>query len=146
MLDFKQRVSLSLPETVVKDVDRIAQRKGYDSRSAIISEMLRQAIDRDDAKDDSTVMMGNISLVYTTQKNNCQSQIARMQRHHIDEVISSLHVQLEDDHIMEVVLVQGRAHKLQTIADEMIRCKGVKSGKLTLCSVIIPPLYSREGV
>ena len=145
-MDFKQRVSLSLPTSVVKDIDRITQRRGFDSRSAAISEMLRQAIDRDDAKDDSTIMTGNISLIYSIQKNNCQSQLAKLQRVHIDEVISSLQVQLEDHHVMEVIIVQGPANQLRAIADQLIKTKGVKSGQLTLSSVIMPPLYSRRGV
>lgn len=143
MIDLKKRVSLSLPESVIKSIDRISAKRGFESRSALISEMLNQAITRDDAEYDSTIMAGNISLIYSTQKYNCQKQLAELQRKHIDEVISSLHVQLEDDHVMEVIIVQGPAIKLKKISDELITCKGVKTGQLTLSRVIMPPLYSR---
>jgi CopG family nickel-responsive transcriptional regulator len=50
-------------------------------------------------------------------------------------------VQLENNHRMEVILVQGPAGKLREIADRLLGCKGVRTGKLTLTSIIIPPLH-----
>jgi CopG family nickel-responsive transcriptional regulator len=144
-MDRCQRVSLSLPGQLVKDIDRIAQRRKFPSRSAAIADVLRQAVTQYDAMDDSTVMAGSISLVYQSQRNQCQLQLADLQRQHIDEVISSLHVQLEGGHVMEVIIVQGPAKNLRRIADEFISCRGVKTGQLTLTSVIMPPLYSRTG-
>jgi CopG family nickel-responsive transcriptional regulator len=63
-----------------------------------------------------------------------------IQHRHIAEVISSLHVNLERHHTMEVILVQGQADKLKAIADELITCKGVKTGKLQLSTAVLPPL------
>lgn len=142
--ELSQRVSLSLPESLVRDIDRIADRRGFNSRSAAIADMLRRSSDEYDAMDGSAIMAGNISIVYQTFKTQCQAQLAKLQRKHIDEVISSLHVQLEDNHVMEVMIVQGPAKNLRRIADEFISCRGVKSGQLTLTSVILPPLYSRK--
>jgi CopG family transcriptional regulator, nickel-responsive regulator len=42
---------------------------------------------------------------------------------------------------MEVLLVQGPANQLKMIADRLMAIKGVKTGKLTLTSMIIPPLH-----
>jgi hypothetical protein len=63
----------------------------------------------------------------------------------IAEVISKQHVLLEDNHMMEVILVQGPASRLKAIADELITCKGVRSGKLTISSALIPPIHGRSG-
>lgn len=145
-LDRSQRVSLSLPESLVRDIDRIAERRGFPSRSAAIADMLRQSSTRYDSADGSSIMSGTISLVYQSVQHKCQSQLAELQRKHIDEVISSLHVQLEDHHVLEVMVVQGPAGNLKRIADEFISCRGVKTGQLTLTSVIMPPLYSRHSL
>jgi len=37
--------------------------------------------------------------------------------------------------------VQGPANQLTRIADKLMALKGVKTGKLTLTSMIIPPLH-----
>jgi CopG family nickel-responsive transcriptional regulator len=59
----------------------------------------------------------------------------------LPEVIPSLHVHLEQNQALEVVLVQGPADKLQEIADETIVQKGVISGHLQLAAALISPLH-----
>jgi CopG family nickel-responsive transcriptional regulator len=46
---------------------------------------------------------------------------------------------------MVVMLVQGPASRLKIIADKLITCKGVRSGKLTISSAILPPIHMRKG-
>jgi CopG family nickel-responsive transcriptional regulator len=94
---------------------------------------------RKDAGD--AVMAGTITLFYSQRKNTILSDLASLKRRHLDEVIGSLQVQLEGDHIMEVILVQGPGMTLREICDVFATCKGVKVGKLTLTSTIIPPLH-----
>jgi CopG family nickel-responsive transcriptional regulator len=43
---------------------------------------------------------------------------------------------------MEVMLVQGPAAKVQTIADEVITLRGVITGKLQLLAALMPPIHS----
>jgi CopG family nickel-responsive transcriptional regulator len=50
-----------------------------------------------------------------------------------------------DNQTMEVVLVQGPARKLQTIADEMTSRRGVISGKIHLVASLIPQLHPFIG-
>ena len=88
-----------------------------------------------------TLMAGTITIVYDESKGNLLQRLAELERRYLDEVISSLHVQLENDHRIEVLLVQGPAHKLQNIADQLLALKGVKTGKLTLTTMLMPPLH-----
>ena len=44
--------------------------------------------------------------------------------------------------MLEVLLVQGPAAKLQAIADEMIALRGVVTGHLILLAAVIPPLHA----
>jgi CopG family nickel-responsive transcriptional regulator len=86
-------------------------------------------------------MAGTITIVYDESKGSLLQRLAELERNFIDEVISSLHVQLQDNHRIEVLLVQGPANQLKKIADKLMAIKGVKTGKLTLTSMIIPPLH-----
>jgi CopG family nickel-responsive transcriptional regulator len=87
------------------------------------------------------IMTGTITLFYNQARNNILVELATLKRRHIDEVIGSLQVQLEDNHVMDVILVQGPVKILQGITNELLACKGVKVGKLTLTSTLIPPLH-----
>ena len=69
------------------------------------------------------------------------AQFLAVLHQHLSEVISSLHVHLMHAHTMEVILVQGPARQLQRIADRMLTCRGVITGKLQLTTAIIPPLH-----
>jgi CopG family nickel-responsive transcriptional regulator len=136
-----QRISVSLPEAVFCELDQLVGERGWESRSQAISVMVTQAAleHREDKGD--TVMAGTITIVYDESKGNLLQRLAELERRYLDEVISSLHVQLENDHRIEVLLVQGPARKLQNIADELLALKGVKTGKLTLTTMLMPPLH-----
>jgi len=135
------RISVSLPESVFRELDRMIEERGLENRSKAIAQMItQQAIEHEQDRGDR-LMAGTITLIYDESRGNLLAKLAELQRQHIDEVISSLHVQLEHHHRMEVVLVQGPAQKLQQIADRLFACTGVSTGKLTLTSMIIPPLH-----
>ena len=56
------------------------------------------------------------------------------------EVISSLHVQLNRNQVMEVILVQGHVQQLQVIANLMLTRRGVLTARLQVHAAVIPPI------
>ncbi len=136
-----QRISVSLPNHVYHELDAMVEERGLENRSKAIVEMITQAVAEHQEDDGERIMAGTITLIYDESKGQLLQRLAELERTHVDEVISSLHVQLQDNHRMEVVLVQGPAAKLRAIADRLIACKGVRTGKLTLTSMIMPPLH-----
>ena len=86
-------------------------------------------------------MVGTITIFYDHTANGLGERLANLQRKHIDEVISSLHIHLMHHLTLEVVLVQGPANKLETIANAMITERGVISGRLELVATLIPQLH-----
>lgn len=139
-----ERISMTLPSELLTQLDEMVEDRGLPNRSHAIAEMITREITEWQEKLGNELMTGTITLFYDASKRNLQASLAGIQRKHIDEVISSFHVQLEDFHTMEVLLVQGPAKRLRAIADEMIACKGVKSGRLNLTSTLIPPLHNRR--
>ncbi|MFP4068587.1 MAG: nickel-responsive transcriptional regulator NikR [Verrucomicrobiota bacterium] len=137
------RISVSLPPRLARGLDEMVRRRGFHNRSQAVAEMIEQHLVEFQREQDETVMAGTITLFYDAAKAGLLEKLARIQREHIEECISSQHVQLEGDHIMEVVLVQGPVRQLRRITDRMLTCKGVASGKLTLSSKIIPQLHER---
>jgi CopG family nickel-responsive transcriptional regulator len=135
------RVSISLPSDLLRDLDRMVKARGFDTRSQAINDMLHQSITGHQYERGDDVMVGIIALFYNNSVKGLQKTLADLQLRYIDEVISSLHVHLMHNHTMEVVLVQGPACKLQTIADQMTSRKGVMSGKIHLVAALIPQLH-----
>jgi CopG family transcriptional regulator, nickel-responsive regulator len=132
---------MSLPGELLRELDRMVKSRGFESRSQAINDMLHRSIVGHRHELGDGVMVGIIALFYNNSVKGLQKTLADLQVRYIDEVISSLHVHLMHNHTMEVVLVQGPAHKLQTIADQMTSRRGVISGKMHLVAALIPQLH-----
>lgn len=135
------RISVSLPEALLQQLDEMVAERGFDSRSQAIAEMVSQQVTLHKKERGNEIMAGTITLLYDHSTPRLQKTLADLQHEHIHEVISSLHVHLMHAQTMEVILVQGPAAKLQLIADKMITNRGVISGKLELTTTLIPQLH-----
>jgi len=134
------RISVSIQPSLLEELDSMVVGRGFASRSAAVGDMVNAQLVEYKRKLGSDVMVGSITLHYDRTVPGLQAQIAELQFRHIDEVISSLHVQLSKNQVMEVILVQGRANHLQEIADELVTRRGVISGSLQLLTAIMPPI------
>jgi CopG family nickel-responsive transcriptional regulator len=136
------RISVSLPPDLLAELDHMVESRGYGSRSQAIGEMVNYQLAEHKRSLGSEVMAGTLTLLYNRATRGLQGRVADIQYQHIAEVISSLHVHLSEDQMLEVLLVQGPAAKLQAIADEMIALRGVITGHLKLLAAVIPPLHA----
>ena len=135
------RISISLPDSLSVQLDEMVRERGFESRSQAIAEMVSREVADHKRELGSEIMAGTITLVYDHSTPGLQKQLADLQHEHIAEVISSLHVHLMHAHTMEVILVQGPAAHLQTIADKFVTCRGVITGRLQLTAAIIPQVH-----
>jgi CopG family transcriptional regulator, nickel-responsive regulator len=139
------RISISLPEDLLSDLDRMVEARGFESRSQAVNDMLHQFLLEHKCDQGDDVMVGIVALFYKNSVPGLQKQLADLQFQYIDEVITSLHVHLMHNQTMEVILLQGPARKLQMIADEMTSRRGVTSGKMHLIAALIPQLHPFIG-
>ena len=59
-------------------------------------------------------------------------KLTEIQHGHADLIVATLHMHLDHDHCMEVVLVKGDAKKIRDLTDKLTSQKGVKQVKLTV--------------
>lgn len=138
--DLATRMSISLPESLALDLDRMVHERGFESRSQVVAEMIHEHLTKHRQDLGRTVMAGTINLIYDRLSQDCGTVIAGLQHKFLRECIASLHVQLENDLTMEVILVQGQGQTLRRIADSMLAVKGVLTGNLNVSTHILPPL------
>ena len=135
------RMSVSLPEALLKQLDTMVTARGFESRSQAIAEMISHHVTEHKRQLGNEIMAGTITLLYDHSTPRLQKALADVQHEHIEEVISSLHVHLMHSQTMEVILVQGPAATLQLIADKLITNRGVISGKLQLNTTLLPQIH-----
>ena len=86
------RISITLPDELQSSLDEMVSRRGYESRSQAINDMLRQHLVEHQRQSGSEVMVGTITLLYNNATRGLQKKLADLQYRNLDEVISSLHV------------------------------------------------------
>jgi CopG family nickel-responsive transcriptional regulator len=128
------RVSVSLPPSLLRQLDAMARAKSYDNRSLAIADMIRDELVEHRQKFGSEEIVGTITLVYDHHRQHVQEALTDIQHDHHDVILSTVHVHLDHDHCLEVLLVRGPAAVIRKIADELIAARGVKHGKLTVTS------------
>ena len=135
------RISVSLPESLDEQLDGMIEERRFESRSRAIAEMINNQLAEHQQEMGDKVMAGTINLVYDNSVQGLQNRLTHLQHIYIDEIISSLNINLVQAQTLQVILVQGPARKLKMIANKMICCKGVLTGRLLMSTAIIPPIH-----
>jgi CopG family transcriptional regulator, nickel-responsive regulator len=134
------RFSVSLPESLLDELDAMVKKRGYASRSQAVATLARDGLLEHATRLGTETVAGTISLVYDHTTKGLQAKLSAIQHRYFLMIVTSMHVHLENHNYMEVLLVQGKANELQDLADELTTCRGVRTGKLNLTAVTIPPL------
>ena len=128
------RFSISLPAELARQLDQMSRQKGYDNRSLAVADMIRAHLVEHRQQFAEQEIAGTITLVYDHHKQHVQAALTDLQHDHHHLIISTLHVHLDHNNCLEVLVVRGQAALVKRIADELIAAKGVKHGRLTVTS------------
>ncbi len=130
------RIGVSLPENLLEKFDEIITKRGYSSRSEGIRDAIRGYI-RYYAwmSEVEGERVGTISMVYDHNQRGLVNSLLDIE-HEFSEIIrSSLHVHINHDTCMEVLLLRGEGKDVRNVAEKIMTIRGVKHVKLT---TIIP--------
>ncbi len=129
-----QRFGVSMKEELLGKLDRLVDEKGYSSRSEAIRDMVRQQLVLAEWEDREAEVAGTITLLYDHEVEGLCDGLTSLQHQYHDAIMATMHLHLDHHHCLEVLIVKGRAGRLQKLADELAHRKGVKHGKLTVSS------------
>jgi len=128
------RFTVSVPNELGRQLDQMARDKGYDNRSLAVADLIRAGLVEHRQNLGTHEIAGTITLVYDHLRQNVQTALTDIQHDHHEVIVSTLHVHLDHNNCLEVLVVRGKAGRIKKIADELIAAKGVKHGKLTVTS------------
>ncbi|GIU76475.1 MAG: putative nickel-responsive regulator [Bryobacteraceae bacterium] len=128
------RIGVAIDEDLLKKFDALNRRRGYTNRSEAFRDLIRDALIQEKAEQPDTEVVGTLTLVYDHHVRMLQERLTEMQHEHYHEIISTLHVHLDHDHCLEVLVLRGRSGQVRRIADRLMATKGVQHGRLTLTS------------
>ncbi|NHB59008.1 transcriptional regulator [Acinetobacter sp. 194] len=137
------RISITLPESTLNALDQRIVEQHYENRSQAIVDMIHQHLIADFEQRDE-VMVGTFTLLYDVGNSTLRNQLIDLQQKFIAQVISSLHIQLDEQKILQVMLMQGASSELRQISQLFIALKGVIKGHLELMDAVMPPIAQNE--
>ena len=124
------RFGISIDERLLTRFDETINNKGYVNRSEAIRDLIRAALVEEEWGDANQETVATVTLVYDHHTRDLADKLTEYQHSHHEEIISTLHIHLDHNHCLEVVVIKGQASRVKRIADELIGTKGVKHGKL----------------
>ncbi len=128
------RFGISMEKELLERLDREIVKRGYPNRSEAIRDLVRsQLVELDWSQQDEEVA-GTVTIIYNHHVRGLSDLLLELQHEHHEMIISVMHVHLEHDHCLEVMVIKGKAGKAKELAGRLIGIKGVKHGKLTITS------------
>ena len=129
-----QRVTITLDDEFVTELDRIAEARGYQNRSEAIRDFARAGMQQAarDAGKNSGDCVAALVYVYDHAARDLSSRLVNNFHDHHDLSLATLHVHLDDDNCMEITALKGRTADVQHLADHVIAERGVRYGRVVM--------------
>jgi len=127
------RFGVSFDRHLLDAFDQQIERRKYASRSEALRDLIRDnLVEQEWGENKETV--GTITFVYDHHVRDLTSKLTDIQHDYHGKILSGMHVHLDHDHCLEVLVVRGKGAEIRKVADALISVKGVKHGKLTMAT------------
>lgn len=125
---------MAIDSDLLDRFDRLISQRGYTNRSEAFRDLIRDELVERVWEQPESRVVGTVTLVYDHHVRMLNEKLTDLQHEFHQSILSTLHVHLDHDHCLEVLVVKGNASIVRHIADVLISTKGVKHGKLTITS------------
>lgn len=125
-----ERFGVSMNERLLKQFDQCIQRKGYQSRSEAIRDIVRDYLVASEWESREGEVVGTVTIVYDHHTRELNRVLTDLQHRHHKSIVCTTHVHLDAHNCLEVIVVKGTSQAVRAIADRLIGTRGVKHGKL----------------
>ena len=124
------RFGVSIEDSLLEQFDKLIKEKNYSNRSEAIRDLIRNELVRREWQDSNSESVGTITLIYNHHIGDLGNILTDIQHNYNQFIISTMHVHLDHDNCLEVLVVKGRTSIIREIANKLISIRGVKHGKL----------------
>lgn len=126
------RIGVAIDSDLLRKFDELIGRRGYTNRSEAFRDLIRDELVEEAWETPERQVVGTVTIVYNHHVRLLNERLTEMQHEHFHQILSSLHVHLDHDNCLEVLVVRGRAAQVRKIADSLMAAKGVKHGRLAI--------------
>jgi len=133
MAETVERFGVSVSGELLAKFDEAIERRQYPNRSEALRDLMRDFLVEEEWARGRPVV-ATITIVYDHHARTTSDMLMSCQHAHSGNVLSSMHVHLDADNCLEVIVVRGGSNEVRRLADKLIGTKGVKFGKVIAAS------------
>jgi CopG family nickel-responsive transcriptional regulator len=131
-----ERIGVSLEKELLSQFDKLIGKQGYQSRSEAIRDLIRQQLSAEQIGNPQAQAVAAVCMVYDHHATKLTEKLIDLQHSHILQVISSLHVHLDEHDCLEVIVLRGRVGQINRMGESILSMKGVKLGRVNLLATV----------
>jgi CopG family transcriptional regulator, nickel-responsive regulator len=124
------RFGISLSEKLMNRFDVYLKEKGYVNRSEALRDLIRNALVQEEWEDLENETVASLTLLYDHNSNDISDRLSDIQHLHHNIIISSLHVHLDENNCLEILVLKGMAKHIKELSEALIGARGVRHGGL----------------
>jgi len=135
-----QRITITIEDDLLAEIDAAAEARGYQNRSEIIRDLARAGLQQNAEDAPSGQCVAALVYVYDHAARELSKRLVQNFHGHHDLSLATLHVHLDDDSCMEVTALKGQSGEVRHFADHIIAERGVRYGRV----VMIPTVPAKK--
>src|SRR5271157_5232364 len=124
------RIGVAIDSELLDKFDRLIAARGYTNRSEAFRDLILDELVEQTWESPDSQVVGTVTLVYDHHVRMLNEKLTDIQHDYHHSILSTLHVHLDHDHCLEVLVVRGKSKEVRKVADVLISTKGVKHGRL----------------
>ncbi len=125
------RFGVSIERSIIEPFDNLIAREEYGSRSEALRDLIRERLIHEHEKNDG-LMFGTLTLVYEHHQRGIDARLTDIQHEHAEAVISTVHVHIDHDYCLQVLVLRGEGRVLRALAGRIKALRGVHHAVLSL--------------
>jgi CopG family nickel-responsive transcriptional regulator len=136
-----QRVTITIDDVLMEDVDRLIRKRGYQNRSEAMRDLVRAGITHTTpATHGSTHCIASLAYIYEQGVRDLPKRLMKAFRDHHHLSVATMRVTLDHESCMEVSVLKGATAEVEGFAAHVMAERGVSHGHVA----IIPAEFDNE--
>jgi len=124
------RFGVAMESSLLAQFDQLVRERGA-TRSELFRDLARAEIVRSLSRK-RVDAFASVTIVYNHHVRELSERITEMQHELGEQVRSAMHVHLDAERCLEVIVMRGRADKLQKAAEAIFATRGVLQGAIEI--------------
>lgn len=129
------RFTVSIEEDLLDDFERYLKEQKFETRSEAVRQIVRDTLAAQRWKSQSGRAEATLTIVYDHHHGQLQERLMELQHDHTDMIVSTLHVHLDHNSCLEVIVLRGTVSRLADLAARLKGLKGIQHGSLVVARV-----------